>query len=86
MEQIIERVMCRVLDDRKRVDEDTHSTHHLWVGNRIERDKKREELWLKVRAHVYGWGAVTVLAGFFYSFGEWVRHLLMAMFKAKGGP
>lgn len=75
-----------VLEKRSRIDGLTHSAHHEYVGRLIERDRSRRERWDKVRVHVYGWSAVTAIAGTVYGLGEWVKGLIANVLKVKGGP
>lgn len=41
-----------------------HSDSHLFVQTLMEKEKRRQELWEKAKAHVLGWGLVAVLGYF----------------------
>lgn len=51
-----------VLNERKGVDEATHSAHHKFVADEIDARARRQEIRDKVRAQVMGWGLISILA------------------------
>jgi hypothetical protein len=84
--QALESALGRVLDSRKRVDEETHRVHHEYVARCIDRDRKREKRWEQLRVHILGWGAISVIGSIIYSLGDWIKHVVINLFKVKGGP
>lgn len=65
----LEEVLTRVLDARKKIDDERHSAHHEYVARLIERDAKREEFKERVRQQVVGWGVIVALGGFLSTVG-----------------
>lgn len=84
-EETLKKALTEVLEDRRRIDQDTHSTHHEYVSRLIERDKRRSEMWSRVRGHVIGWGIITSVTGLVYLLGDATRELLRNWLKTKGG-
>lgn len=82
----IRALLHEVLDERNRIDADTHRTHHDYVARLIDRDQKRAERWEKIRTHVLGWSAVSVIGGVVYLLGEGLRDWLLTFLRVKGGP
>ena len=86
-EQTLTRVLCKVLDDRKRVDDATHKAHHDYIALCLKREERRERIRTKVQTHVLGWGVVMFIGGITYAFGEGVKQLVANSLKAiQGGP
>lgn len=54
----IREIFNGVLDDRNRVDAETHESHHLWLSERIECYRRRRAIAERVIQHVLGWSAV----------------------------
>ena len=75
----IEEVFTRVLDARKKIDDERHAKHHNYVEILIERDRRRQELKDKVRQQVVGWGVIMTVTGFLgmvgYSTYHWIAEI-----------
>lgn len=84
-EETLVKALSKVLDDRNRIDSETHRSHHDYVSRLIEHDKRRSEMWNRVRGHVIGWGLITGFTGSIYMLGDAVRELLRNWLKTKGG-
>lgn len=50
-----------------------HIEHHQFIGEWIERSKRRTETLEKVKAQVGGWGIIVALSGVGYAVWDWVR-------------
>jgi hypothetical protein len=86
-EQAFRRVLSDVLDERARVDQETHRAHHAFVAHQIESAQRRQEMWRKVQAHVLGWIAVSVICGGVYWLGAALVEFAKVSLRAKvGGP
>lgn len=53
-----------------------HQEHHEFIGAWIQREKRKQELWEKVKAQVFGWGVIAALGGIAYAVYEWARNHL----------
>lgn len=77
MMEELKRAINEVLDERGRIDAETHHIHHDYVAQLIERERMRKERNEKVRTHVIGWGMVTALSGLVYlifeGFKDWIK-------------
>lgn len=78
--EAIKEAIKEALTEHRSIDAGTHATHHEYVAAMIERRRRRLDRWEKVRVHVYGWGAVTLLSAAIYAIGSHVRAWLT------GGP
>lgn len=47
-------ILNSVLDERNRVDAETHETHHQWVANRIECDVRRRAIFDGIVKTIFG--------------------------------
>lgn len=77
--EIAKRAIHEVLDERNRIDQDTHHADHLWVRSKREREQNRErrrqEQWDKVRASVIGAVLIAIVlsaGSFLYNVGKFV--------------
>lgn len=59
--ELLREVLNSVLDDRNRIDAETHEAHHQWVTDRIECSRRRREIFDRVVQHVFGWSAVAAV-------------------------
>jgi hypothetical protein len=50
-----------------------HSEHHDFIAHWIEREKRKEEVYNKIKVQVGGWGIILVLSGIGYAVWEWIR-------------
>ena len=57
-----EQLIHRVLDQRTRIDQDTHTRHHEWVAARVADEARRQGTFDKIVQHVLGWGIVAGIA------------------------
>ena len=75
----IEEVLTRVLDARKKIDDEQHAEHHQYVAILIARARRRQELKEKVSQQVIGWGVIVTVTGFLgmvgYSAYHWVTEV-----------
>jgi hypothetical protein len=55
------------------VSDDVHSEHHDFISHWIEREKRKEEVYNKIKVQVGGWGIILVLSGIGYAVWEWIR-------------
>lgn len=77
--QELKNVLIEVLSEKRGIDPETHTTHHLYVGRLIERDQKRERWKERVRLSIIGSIVVSlvgILGAGLAALGAWVlRHL-----------
>lgn len=59
----LREIINETLDDRDAFSGRTHSDHHRFVEEMIERERRKVERREKVRQQVLGWGAITVITG-----------------------
>lgn len=68
----------QTLTARSRIDAEKHHVHHQWIDRQQEKERKREEMWGKVRTHVLGWGAVGAIIALVSMIGDkildWIRN------------
>jgi len=57
----LKRALSEVLDERDRVDAKTHRLHHDWIGEQLECDRRRRQMFLAVAQRVAGWAIIGVL-------------------------
>lgn len=50
-----------------------HRDHHDAMRIWVKRENQKAERYEKVKTHVIGWGAVSLLSGFVYNIGLWVK-------------
>lgn len=60
----IESALNRVLDERNRVDAETHAVHHQWVGIQIDKEQRRKAIIDGIAKTAIG-GGVLAAAGWF---------------------
>jgi hypothetical protein len=75
----VEEVLNRVLDARKRINDERHAKHHNYVEILIDRDRRRQELSDKVRQQVVGWGVIITVTGFLSMVGYSAYHWIAEM-------
>ena len=68
--------MVNALQQSRSVSEAEHYDHHLWVSQRIERDRARTKFWQAMFEHVMKWGAVSVVSCVFYAVWLYLKHEL----------
>ena len=54
----------------------THKDDHEFVRAWVLKEQRRQEMWLKVKTHVLGWGIVGLVGGLGAAVWEWVRAAL----------
>jgi len=76
----IRKVVAAELDSRRTIDIETHRSHHAYVSQLIERDKRRVERYEAIWRHVLGWGVVGGILFLGYRLGDgmvrWLRGLV----------
>lgn len=60
--EVFKEALREVFDERKSIDEATHSAHHKYIEDELARRCRRTQIRDKVRAQVIGWGLVSILA------------------------
>lgn len=65
-EQILRlrEIINETLDERDAFSGRTHSDHHRFVEELIEREKRKQERRERIRQQVIGWGVISALSGF----------------------
>jgi len=63
------------------IDFETHTAHHQFVNEMIERRQRRQQLYDKVRQHVIGWGALSVITGL----GALIYQAIISFVQRNGG-
>lgn len=59
--------IAKALQQARSVSDSEHFDHHVWITERIKRDKASREFWEKMRDHVAKWGIISVLSFLFYA-------------------
>lgn len=62
--QDLKEALNEVLDDRRSLDETTHSLHHRFIGEWIEDRERKKALREKIKANVIVWGVIGALSAF----------------------
>ncbi len=62
-----------VFDERRGVDERTHRNHHQFIEAELQRRERRQALTEKIKAQVFGWGAIGVLGGVGTAVYQWLK-------------
>lgn len=69
--------LAKALQQARSVSDSEHYDHHVWITERINREKAWREFWEKMRDHVAKWGAVSVLSAIGYALWlglqEWAK-------------
>lgn len=60
-----------------------HSDSHQFVETLMGKEKRRQELWEGIKRHVFGWGAVAVIAFLAASVWNELLDALHLLFKGK---
>jgi hypothetical protein len=64
------------LEKRRNVSQETHKEHHDFIQQWIDREKRRQELYEKVKAQVVGWGVISGILSMVAGLGLLVRDWL----------
>lgn len=67
--QDIESIIHQVLDDRKGIEAETHSEHHRWVNEQIERQRYNNEMRREIAKAVAQWSVVGLIGWLAAHFG-----------------
>lgn len=59
--EAVRKALAEELDNRNRIDQETHKAHHDYVANLIECSRRRREIFDAVSKQVLGWGVVIAL-------------------------
>lgn len=69
--------IAKALQQARSVSDSEHYDHHVWITERINRERAWREFWEKMRDHVAKWGAVSVLSAIGYALWlgaqEWAK-------------
>lgn len=71
------------LEASRTISDEKHRDHHHWIDYHIAKEKKREEMWYKIKVNVIGGliiGAFTGIGVFLKFFGEPVVKFLAKKF------
>ena len=49
--------------DKRHGEHIAHKEHHEFIEAMIEKERRKQEMWEKVKAHVLGWGIVAIVGG-----------------------
>lgn len=58
---LLKAVLAEVLEERARVDPQTHGQHHVWIAERIEAERARKQMYWKIAENVAQWSVLGVL-------------------------
>lgn len=70
----LRQVLEEIFEERSRVDAATHGVHHAWIETRIEAERARRDLFLKLGIAVAQWsvlGLLGLLGSFVVSHWRW---------------
>lgn len=60
-EEQLKDALNSVLDERDRVDRETHRDHHAWINRQIEKEARAQERWETFKKSAIGAIAVTTI-------------------------
>ena len=63
LREMVKATFVEVLEERARIDADTHAAHHAVINEWVECSKRRREIVEKVVSQVLGWGLVAMVGG-----------------------
>jgi hypothetical protein len=69
----IKCAVAEVLCEHRSISAETHATHHQFVEAMIAKRVRHARLKEKVIGHVFGWGAITAVAGMGYAIWEFIK-------------
>lgn len=78
-EKQLEAILCRVLNSRKKIDDELHDKHHKFIDLLIEREERRREGWRKFKLSFIGGIALATVSGLI-----WLGALVIEFLR--GGP
>lgn len=64
-----------LLDERARLEPEVHAEHHAFVKALMERERRKTELWEKVKTQVLGWGLIAAVGTLGTIIFEWLQHM-----------
>lgn len=56
-------LLNEVLEERSRIDSETHREHHAFIEALIKRDQAKTEMFEKIRGQIIQWGVIGVISG-----------------------
>lgn len=62
-EDELEVILHRVLNERRKLDDETHNTHHEFIKLQMLRWERRQQLWQKFKLSFIGAVAVALVSG-----------------------
>lgn len=72
-EQRVIELLEQVLDQRTRIDSETHAKHHAFLDELIATSVRKRMRVEKVKAHVYGWSIITAISGVGATMWYWIK-------------
>lgn len=84
-QQQLEETLNKVLDARRKIDDERHEAHRNYVDRMIIREKKRDEFRERVRQQVVGWGVIVALGGLLSSVGYASYHWVVEIARQSSG-
>lgn len=80
----LKSLMIEVLDERARIDPETHGRHHEYLDRWMQREAARAERIERIRASVYGWAIITFIGGGLATIGSVTWYAVQAYLESKG--
>lgn len=59
--------IAKALQQARSVSDSEHYDHHVWITERINRERAWREFWEKMLEHAAKWGMISLLSGIFYA-------------------
>jgi hypothetical protein len=67
------RAIIAAFEAFRSVPHEEHREHHEFISHWIERQRRKEEIFEKVKAQLAGWGVITMLGAIGYTVWEWLK-------------
>lgn len=61
IQKVVEDTINHVLNERNRIDQETHSAHHEWIRMQMEREKKKIEMYERIGTFDSQWAILAIL-------------------------
>lgn len=68
--------IAKALQQARSVSDSEHYDHHVWITERIERERAWRKFWENMAEHVAKWGMISVVSGLFYAAWLGVQQLI----------
>lgn len=59
--------IAKALQQARSVSDSEHYDHHVWITERIKRERAWREFWEKMLEHAAKWGMISIVSGLFYA-------------------